>query len=89
MTSSQDLDALASQLGLADTIVDEGALAESIRKCAANNVVLPTFAQLANPSLIPADIAAGADKNSPDSLTKCWRRIHVWHRVSLPVSSTL
>jgi cysteine synthase len=67
MTSPQDSDALASQLGLADTIVDEGALAESIRKCAANNVVLPTFAQLANPTLIPQDIAAGADKNSPDS----------------------
>jgi cysteine synthase len=67
MTAAEDSHALASQLGLADTVVDEGALAESIRKCAANNVVLPTFAQLANPSLIPADIASGADKNSPDS----------------------
>lgn len=66
-TVLEDSHALASQLGLADTIVDEGSLAESIRKCAANNVVLPTFAQLASPSLIPADIAAGADKNAPDS----------------------
>ena len=47
MTAAEDSHALASQLGLADTVVDEGALAESIRKCAANNVVLPTFAQLA------------------------------------------
>ena len=66
-TASQDIQALQSQLGLADTVVDEGALAESIRKCAANNVVLPTFAQLANPALIAKDVASGVDKNSPDA----------------------
>jgi cysteine synthase len=87
MTSPQDSDALASQLGLADTIVDEGALAESIRKCAANNVVLPTFAQLANPSLIPLDTAAGADKNSPDSRNLFrvhWFNDMAGNRVSVP-----
>jgi len=87
LTSSQESDALASQLGLADTIVDEGALAESIRKCAANNVVLPTFAQLANPTLIPLDIAAGADKNSPDSRNLFrvhWFNDMVGNRVSVP-----
>ena len=87
LTSSQDSDALASQLGLADTIVDEGALAESIRKCAANNVVLPTFAQLANPTLIPLDIAAGADKNSPDSRNLFrvhWFNDMAGNRVSVP-----
>jgi len=87
LTSSQDSDALASQLGLADTIVDEGALAESIRKCAANNVVLPTFAQLANPTLIPTDIAAGADKNSPDSRNLFrvhWFNDMAGNRVSVP-----
>jgi cysteine synthase len=87
LTSSQDSDALASQLGLADTIVDEGALAESIRKCAANNVVLPTFAQLANPTLIPTDIATGADKNSPDSRNLFrvhWFNDMAGNRVSVP-----
>lgn len=87
LTSSQDSDALASQLGLADTIVDEGALAESIRKCAANNVVLPTFAQLANPTLIPLDIAAGADKNAPDSRNLFrvhWFNDMAGNRVSVP-----
>ena len=87
LTSSQDSDALASQLGLADSIVDEGALAESIRKCAANNVVLPTFAQLANPTLIPTDIAAGADKNSPDSRNLFrvhWFNDMAGNRVSVP-----
>ena len=68
-TASNVLDttALTSQLGLADTIVDPDALANSVRKCADNNVVLPTFAQLANPALIPADVANGVDKNAPDS----------------------
>lgn len=87
LTSSQDSDALASQLGLADTIVDEGSLAESIRKCAANNVVLPTFAQLANPTLIPLDIAAGADKNAPDSRNLFrvhWFNDMAGNRVSVP-----
>ena len=87
LTSSQDSDALASQLGLADTIVDEGSLAESIRKCAANNVVLPTFAQLANPTLIPLEIAAGADKNAPDSRNLFrvhWFNDMAGNRVSVP-----
>ncbi len=59
--------ALSTQLGLADTIVDEAAVEESIAKCAKNNVVLPTFAQLAEPSTIPAAITRGADKNAPDA----------------------
>ena len=87
MTAAEDSHALASQLGLADTVVDEGALAESIRKCAANNVVLPTFAQLANPSLIPTDIASGADKNSPDSRNLFrvhWFNDMAGNRVSVP-----
>ena len=87
MTAAEDSHALASQLGLADTVVDEGALAESIRKCAANNVVLPTFAQLANPSLIPTDIASGIDKNSPDSRNLFrvhWFNDMAGNRVSVP-----
>ena len=87
MTAAEDSHALASQLGLADTVVDEGALAESIRKCAANNVVLPTFAQLANPSLIPTDIASGTDKNSPDSRNLFrvhWFNDMAGNRVSVP-----
>ena len=96
-TVLEDSHALASQLGLADTIVDEGSLAESIRKCAANNVVLPTFAQLANPSLIPADISAGADKNAPDSRNlfrvhwfndMAGNRVNVPDHVVLPKSLT-
>ena len=62
-----DSQVLSAQLGLADTIVDQSALDESIARCAKNNVVLPTFAQLADPSMIPADIASGVDKNAPDA----------------------
>ncbi|MFA5774809.1 MAG: pyridoxal-phosphate dependent enzyme [Ilumatobacteraceae bacterium] len=58
---------LSTQLGLADTIVDEVAVEESIARCAKNNVVLPTFAQLADPSTISAAITRGADKNAPDA----------------------
>jgi cysteine synthase len=64
---SLDSQALSSQLGLADTVVDVSALGESIARCAKNNVVLPTFAQLADPSTIPTDIARGVDKNAPDA----------------------
>ena len=88
-TTSNVLDAtaLTSQLGLADTIVDPDALANSVRKCADNNVVLPTFAQLANPSLIPADVAKGVDKNSPDSRNLFrvhWFNDLAGNRVSVP-----
>ncbi|MEO7575382.1 MAG: pyridoxal-5'-phosphate-dependent protein subunit beta, partial [Ilumatobacteraceae bacterium] len=64
---SLDSQALSTQLGLADTVVDGSAIEESVARCAKNNVVLPTFAQLADPSLIPVDIARGVDKNAPDA----------------------
>ncbi|MEY5039929.1 MAG: hypothetical protein RLZZ48_698 [Actinomycetota bacterium] len=68
MTSTLDSStALSSQLGLATTIVSEESLAESVRKCAENGVVLPTFAQLADPSKIDPSITKGVDKNAPDS----------------------
>ena len=62
-----DAAALAGQLGLADTVVDQQALDNSVALCAKNKVVLPTFAQLADPSLIDANHAKGVDKNAPDA----------------------
>lgn len=78
---------LRSQLGLADEIVDAGALSESIARCAKNNVVLPTFAQLADPTQIAADVAKGVDKNAPDARNLF--RVHWFNnlkgeRVSVP-----
>ncbi len=84
---AQDSNALISQLGLADLVVDADAVTESVRKCAENNVVLPTFAQLANPALIAADVANGVDKNAPDARNLF--RVHWFNdmqgnRVSVP-----
>jgi len=60
-------EALISQLGLADTVVDEKALANSVKRFAEQKIVLPTFAQLADPSTIPASITAGVHKDAPDA----------------------
>ena len=60
-------EALISQLGLANTVVDEKALANSVQRFAEQKIVLPTFAQLADPSTIPASITAGVHKDAPDA----------------------
>ena len=59
--------AMQDQLGLADHIVDEAAVAHSVARCRERNVVLPTFAQLADPRTIDASITKGVDKNAPDA----------------------
>ena len=61
-----DTQTLVSQLGLADTVVDEASLANSVRRFAAQDIVLPTFAQLADPSLIDPAVTKGVDKNAAD-----------------------
>jgi len=60
-------EALTTQLGLANTVVDEKALANSVKRFAEQKIVLPTFAQLADPSTIPAGITAGVHKDAPDA----------------------
>ena len=59
--------ALVDQLGLADSVVDPAALANSIERFRQQGIVLPTFAQLAEPSGIDPSITAGVDKNAPDA----------------------
>lgn len=82
-----DTAALAGQLGLAATIVDQEALDNSVALCAKNNVVLPTFAQLADPSLINPHYARGVDKDAADPRNLF--RVHWYNdmqgdRVSVP-----
>ena len=82
-----DASALAGQLGLADKVVDSQALENSVALCAKNKVVLPTFAQLADPSKIDANYAKGVDKNAPDARNLF--RVHWYNnmrgdRVSVP-----
>jgi cysteine synthase len=62
--------ALEDQFGLADRVVDESSLANSVARFREQGIVLPTFAQLAEPSSIdPAIIAAldAVDKDAPDA----------------------
>jgi cysteine synthase len=63
------------QLGLYDGVVDEAALSRTAARFAERRILLPTFAQLRDPSTIPASITAaldgvGADDPHPLNL---WR----------------
>jgi len=60
-------DALVNQFGLADTVVDAASLANSVARFREQGIVLPTFAQLADPSRIDRSITGGVDKNAPDA----------------------
>ena len=80
-------DALENQFGLADTVVDPASLANSVARFREQGIVLPTFAQLADPSGIDPALTAGVDKNAPDP-RNLWR-VHWYNdlagnRVSVP-----
>ena len=93
-------EALTTQLGLADTVVDEASLANSVKRFAEQKIVLPTFSQLADPSTIPAAVSSGLaslDKNAPDARNLFrvhWYndlngdRVEVPNHVVLPTSLT-
>src|SRR3954466_10667583 len=90
-------DALENQFGLADRVIDEQALANSVRRFAEQGITLPTFAELADPSTFDATIVAGVDKNAADP-KNLWRvhwyndiagdRVDVPDHVVLPKSLT-
>ena len=78
---------MIDQLGLADRIVDEKALAASVARCRERNVVLPTFAQLADPRKIDASLTKGVDKNAPDARNLFrvhWYNDMAGNRVAVP-----
>ena len=85
---SDDLTAaIENQFGLADRIVDEGTLANSAGRFREQRIVLPTFAQLADPSTMASDAAGDADPQGPD-VRNLWR-VHWYNdlagkRVDLP-----
>ena len=64
LESTLDATALQEQLGLADRVMDPTSLENSIQRFAEQNIVLPTFAELAEPHRIPASRTAGVDKNA-------------------------
>ena len=89
--------ALENQFGLADRIVDDAALANSVQRFREQGISLPTFAQLADPSLIDPSHVGDADRNGPDA-RNLWRvhwyndlagqRVDVPDHVVLPKSLT-
>jgi cysteine synthase len=54
------------QLGLERTVIDPKVRDASVRRCAEREIVLPTFAQLAEPSRIPERVRAAAASVDPD-----------------------
>jgi cysteine synthase A len=89
--------ALENQFGLADRVVDEEALANTVERFRQQGIVLPTFAQLADPSTIKPGAAGDADPQGPDA-RNLWRvhwyndlsgsRVDVPEHVILPTSLT-
>ncbi len=65
-------DALINQFGLADSVVDDVALANSAARFRERGITLPTFAQLADPSRVDPSLTAGVGKDDPDA-RNLWR----------------
>ncbi len=89
---------LENQFGLADRVVDAGALANSVARFRDRGITLPMFAQLADPSSFDYDVRVGdADPQGPDA-RNLWRvhwyndlrgnRVDVPDHVVLPSSLT-
>jgi cysteine synthase A len=90
--------ALEKQFGLADRIVDASSLANSVERFRQRGIVLPTFAQLADPSTFDQRSRVGdADLHGPDA-RNLWRvhwyndlagdRVEIPEHVVLPSSLT-
>ena len=90
--------ALENQFGLADRIIDEAALANSVERFREQGITLPTFAQLEDPSTFDHATKVGdADPQGPDA-RNLWRvhwyndlagnRVEVPDHVVLPSSLT-
>jgi cysteine synthase A len=96
-TAELTSEALENQFGLADRVIDDDALANSVRRFREQGITLPTFGQLADPSSFDAAILAGVDKNAADP-KNLWRvhwyndlagdRVEVPDHVVLPTSLT-
>src|SRR4051812_32967272 len=65
-------DALINQFGLADTVVDADAIANSVQRFREQGITLPTFAQLADPSSVDPAMTAGVGKNDAHA-ANLWR----------------
>ena len=88
MTLIDTTDALENQFGLADRIVDESAIANSVSRFRERGIRLPKFSELADPSSFDHSSAVGdADPQGPDA-RNLWR-VHWYNdlagaRVTVP-----
>ena len=95
--SSETIAALENQFGLADRVVDPKALSNSVARFREQGIVLPTFAQMANPASVDPTIVGDANPQGPDA-RNLWRvhwyndlagnRVNVPDHVVLPSSLT-
>jgi cysteine synthase len=72
-------------LGLEKSLVDADVYQHSVERFREERIALPTFAELADPSRIPAAVQAsleGVDRNAPDPLNLY--RVHWYNRASGP-----
>jgi cysteine synthase len=89
--------ALESQLGLADRVLDDDALANSVDRFRERGITLPTFAELADPTTFDPGRVGDADAQAADA-RNLWRvhwyndltggRVDVPEHVVLPTSLT-
>ena len=89
--------ALENQFGLADRVVDEATLANSVARFRERGITLPTFAELADPSRIDPARVGDADPQGPNA-RNLWRvhwyndlagnRVDVPQHVVLPPALT-
>src|SRR5581483_4876849 len=79
LQSPKEAPVITQMPGLDERVVDPGVLDRSIQRFRAERIVLPTFAQLADPSLIPAVVANALDSVDPDAAEPLnLFRVH-WH----------
>lgn len=97
VTDAPHTAALERLYGLADRVVDDGALANSVERFRERGLVLPTFAELADPTTIDPSRVGDADPQGPDP-RNLWRvhwyndlagnRVDVPDHVVLPTELT-
>jgi cysteine synthase A len=97
ISTAAQTDVLETRFGLADRVVDDVSLANSIRRFRERGITLPRFAELADPSSIDQHKVGDADPQGPDP-RNLWRnhwyndltgkRVEVPEHVVLPSELT-
>src|SRR5215216_3922482 len=80
VTATRHADVLERLYGLADRVVDDEALANSVERFRERGIVLPTFSELADPSTIDHARVGDADPQAPDP-RNLWR-VHWYNDVA-------